>query len=114
MKIKTTLEGNVPSLSNIRFTLVALQVKIKQIQKKLKTIEKNIKLGLNFLKNKSIDMIISKTKLEYIDRAFNDMITNDLQKNEKENLETMENGIRSTQQFNIDYNSIVRFPSFKF
>lgn len=90
------------------FTLVALQVKIQQIQKKLKKIEKNLKLGLNYLKNKSVNLIISKTKMEYIDRTFNDMITNDLQKKENETLQVIENGIKSSQQFNIDYNTIVR------
>lgn len=67
-----------------------------------------MRLGLNYLKNKSVNLIISKTKMEFIDKAFNDMITNDLQKKENETLQTIENGIKSSQQFNIDYNTIVR------
>ena len=88
---------------------MAIQVKIKQIREKLKRIEMNIDLTSNFLKNKSIELIRNTTKLKFIDKAFNDMIIQDLQAVDAKTSATnlIENGITSSQQFNIDYSTMV-------
>ena len=92
--------------------MVAYQVKINQIERKLRRIEKNLDLGTNFLKNKSLDLVTKNAKIKFIDKAYNDMLVQELQSTENSQIAGLiENTITTSQQFNIDYSTMVSHPN---
>ena len=87
------------------FRLISLQVKVQQIQEKLKVIEDNLKLASAFLKNKSTKLITDNTKLKFLDKAYNDMVVQDMQMIDVNGAPVLDNQIFNSQQFNVENNS---------
>ena len=64
-----------------------------------------MKLTSSFLKNKSIKLIKDNTKMKFLDKAYNDMVVQELQTIDISGATVLDNKIVNSQQFSIENNS---------
>jgi hypothetical protein len=64
-----------------------------------------LKLTSSFLKNKSIKLIKDNTKMKFLDKAYNDMVVQELQTIDISGATVLDNKIVNSQQFSIENNS---------